>query len=111
MSFTVTRHPRISHNYMSWASNKKLALPTKEPMDQDSPNYRDHMVRADLLSLFEGAAMVADGYFIDISGLSFGDGQDLGMLAPSHPLEFVRWHEVPTEKNVAAIDVSEGSII
>ena len=111
MSFTVTRHPRISHNYMPWASNKKLALPTKEPMDQDSPNYRDHMVRADLLSLFEGAAMVADGYFIDISGLPFGDGQDLGMLTPSHSFEFISRHEIPAEEHIAAIDVGEGRIV
>ena len=80
-------------------------------MDKDRPKYGDHMVGTDLLSLFKCAAMIADRYLIDITGPPLGDGQDLGMLAPSHPLEFVRWHEVPAEKHVAAIDVSEGSVI
>ena len=80
-------------------------------MDQDSPNYRDHMVGADLLSLFEGAAMVADGYFIDIAGLPFGDGEDLGMLAPSHSVKFISRHEIPAEEHIAAIDIGEGRIV
>ena len=77
-------------------------------MDQDSPNYR--ITCGGSSFLFEGAAMVADGCFIDISGLPFGDGQDLGMLTPSHRLSL----SVGTRsrrKSIAAIDVGEGCIV
>ena len=69
------------------------------------------MVGTDLLSLFEGTAVIADGYFIDIAGLPLGDGQDLGMLAPSHSFEFIRRYKVPAKKHITAIDVGEGRIV
>ena len=69
------------------------------------------MVGADLLSLFEGAAVIADGYFIDIAGLPLGDGQNLSMLAPSHSFEFIRRYKVPAKKHITAIDVGEGRIV
>ena len=69
------------------------------------------MVGADLLSLFEGAAVVADGYFIDIAGMPLGDGQNLGMLAPSHSFESISRHEIPTEEHIAAINIGEGRIV
>ena len=84
---------------------------SKQTFSQDCQNDADAVMRANFFALFISTPMIADGHFVIGLAVRNSNGQDFGMLIPTHRLSEHGSTRSRAIHQIATVDIGEGRIV